>query len=262
VVEIVVCVKQVPDASEVEIDPEKGTLIRDGVAATINPFDLYAVEEAIKLKEAVGGSVTALSMGPPKAEATLRDAIALGCDRAILITDSSFAGSDTLATSYALAAAIRRITPLDLVICGLKTTDGDTGQVGPGIAEELDVPHVSYVRRVVSVDEGGVILERTLDEKIETVRSKTPLLITVTKEANEPRLPSFKGKMAARKAEITTWGPSDLDVEAGRLGSEGSPTWVVKVCHPETERHGEMIDGTRAEQAHTIIERLKERNLV
>lgn len=260
--DIVVCVKQVPEGTEVEIDPEKGTLVRDGIATTVNPFDMYAIEEAIRLKERLGGRITALSMGPPQAETVLRDCIALGCDSGVLVSDPAFAGSDTLATSYVLACAVRKMGLGDLVICGIKTTDGDTGQVGPGMAEELGIPHASYVRRIAEAGDGELVVERTLDDLTETLRIPMPCVITVTKEINEPRLPSFKGKMAARKAEVERWGPEDIQAEANRIGSDGSPTWVVKVFHPTTDRKGERLEGTAGEQADALVSRLRERNLI
>jgi electron transfer flavoprotein beta subunit len=260
--DVIVCIKQVPDTTEVDIDPEKGTLIRDGIAATVNPFDMYAIEESLKIRETHGGSVTALSMGPPQAESVLRDAIALGCDRGILLSDRAFAGSDTLATSYALSAAIRKVGSYDLVICGIKTTDGDTGQVGPGVAEELGIPHVSYVRQILDLKDGSVTLERTLDEVNEKVRAPLPCLITVTKEINEPRLPSFKGKMAARKAEVPVWTPADIQAETERLGADGSPTWVVKVFHPTSQRSGECFEGTPDVQAELLVSKLRERSVL
>lgn len=234
--------------------------MREGIAATLNPFDTYALEEALRLRERYGGEITALSMGPPQAEAVLRDSIALGCDRGILLSDKAFAGSDTLATSVALASAIRRIGDFDLLLCGLKTTDGDTGQVGPGIAEELGIPHISYVRRIVDVETGRIKVERTLDEIVQVLRSPTPCLLTVTKEINEPRLPSFKGKMAARRAEIPVWTPEDLGVDVKRLGADGSPTRVVKVFHPTSNRVGEIISGDPESQARVLVDRMKEMN--
>lgn len=259
---IIVCVKQVPETTEVQIDPESGTLMREGISATLNPFDTYALEEALRLRERYGGEVTALSMGPPQAEAVLKDSIALGCDRGILLSDRAYAGSDTLATSVALASAIRRIGAFDLLLCGLKTTDGDTGQVGPGLAEELGIPHISYVRRIVEVNERHITVERTLDELLQVLSSPMPCLLTVTKEINEPRLPSFKGKMAARKAQVPVWRPSDLDVDTSRLGADGSPTRVVKVFHPTTNRVGEMIAGDPETQARVLVNKLREMNLL
>lgn len=260
--ELIVPVKQVPETTEVEIDPSTGNLIREGVKATLNPFDAYAVEEALRIRDSHGGRITVLSMGPPQAESAIRDAIALGCDRGILLSDPAFAGSDTLATSYTLATAIRGIGSFDLIICGIKTTDGDTGQVGPGIAEEIGIPHISYVKRIDDIEDGNITVSRTLDDLDQRLRSTLPCLITVTKEINEPRLPSFKGKMASRKAEIPVWDSETLDVDPGRVGSEGSPTWVVKVFHPSSERGGVELEGTPREQAGALLDCLRQRKLI
>ncbi len=259
---IVVCVKQVPESMEIEIDPETGTLVREGAKARINPFDMYAIEEALRLRDDNGGRITALCMGPPQAEDAIRDAIALGCDRGILISDPIFAGSDTLATSYTLARAIENVGAVDLIICGLKTTDGDTGQVGPGTAEQLDLPHVSYVREISRIEGKSIIVRRDLDDTTEVLRSPLPCLITVTKEINEPRLPSFKGKMAARKAKIPVWKAKDLDIDQKRVGSDGSPTWVMKVFSPETDRVGKELEGDPGQQARALVQELRERGLV
>ena len=259
---IVVCIKQVPDTTEVEIDPERGTLVREGVPAVINPFDLYAIEEALRLRERYGGEILALSMGPPQAQSALRDAIALGCDAGILLSDRVFAGADTLATSYTLSQAISKIGSYDLIICGLKTTDGDTGQVGPGLAEELGIPHSSYVRKIVEFTGSELTVERTLDEISQTVVLPVPCLITVTKEINEPRLPSFKGKMAARKAEIPVWTSQDLDGEKDRFGADGSPTKVVEVFQPTSDKKPEIIEGDSATQATRLLEKLRKRRVI
>lgn len=255
---IIVCVKQVPATTEVMIDSKTGTLIREGVEAAVNPFDMYAIEEAIRLKERYGGEVTAISMGPPQAESCLREALAMGCDDSVLLTDRAFAGADTLATAYTLAYGIRKIGMYDLVICGLKTTDGDTGQVGPGLAEELGIPHLSYVRKVIAVREESIILERSLDDFYERVEVPLPCLTTVTKEINEPRLPSFKRKLMAKKAQITVWGADQLRGDIKRFGLEGSATNVVKVFHPPPRRGGEIMTGTPEVQAERLIQKLRE----
>ncbi len=259
---IIVCVKQVPATTEVEIDSERGTLIREGVESTINPFDLYAVEEAVRLKERYGGEITAISMGPPQAESSLREALAMGCDRAVLLTDKVFAGADTLATAYTLACGIRKIGTYDIIICGLKTTDGDTGQVGPGLAEELGIPHVSYVRRIHLFMDGQIVLERTLDDVYEKVRVHMPCLITVTKEINEPRLPSLKRKLWARKAQIKILRAEDLGGEADRFGLNGSPTRVVKVFNPPPRLGGRLIKGEPDMLADEILKKLVELNVL
>ena len=255
---IIVCVKQVPATAEIMIDPKTGTLVREGVESTVNPFDMYAIEEGVRLKERYGGIVTAISMGPRQAEAALREALAIGCNEAILLSDRSFAGADTLATAYTLARGIRNIGSYDLIICGLKTTDGDTGQVGPGLAEEMGMPHVSYVRKIVDVKEDTINLERSLDDVYEQVQAPLPCLITVTKEINEPRLPSFKLKLMAKRASITVWDSSSLDGDPERFGLEGSPTRVVKVFHPEPRASGEVITGDPRTQAERLVQRLRE----
>lgn len=255
---IIVCIKQVPSTTEVKIDPETGTLIREGIESTVNPFDLYAIEEGVRLKEKYGAKVTAITMGPPQAENALREALALGCDSAVLLTDKAFAGADTLATSYTLSRGIRKIGPYDLIICGMKTTDGDTGQVGPGLAEELGIPHVSYVRKVLSVEKNSITLERSLEDGYERVESPLPCLITVTKEINEPRLPSFRRKILAKRASIESWGAEEIGGSSERLGLKGSPTRVVKVFHPPPRVGGEIITGNPQVQVEKLVNRLKE----
>jgi electron transfer flavoprotein beta subunit len=260
--EIIVCIKQVPATMDVNIDQEKGTLIREGVEAAINPFDLYALEEGLRLKERYGGRCTVISMGPQQAEAALREAIALGFDRAILLSDRAFAGSDTLATGYALACGIRKAGVFDLIICGLKTTDGDTGQVGPGLAEELDIPHISYVKKIVDVKTKVITVERSLEDFYEEVESPLPCLLTVTKEVNEPRLPTFKGKMASRKAPIEVWKADDLGNAYDRFGLNGSPTWVVRIFNPPSRSKGEILQGDPRVQAAELVKRLVERKIL
>jgi electron transfer flavoprotein beta subunit len=259
---IIVCIKQVPDTMEVQIDPETGTLQREGIEAVVNPLDMYALEEGIRLKEKYGGTVITLSMGPPQAEKALREALALGCDEAILLSDRAFAGADTWATSYTLACAIKKIGDYDLIVCGLKTTDGDTAQVGPGLAEELGIPHVSYVGKIVDVDEATAKLNRPIEESYEVVETPLPCLITVTKEINVPRLPSFRRKMQARKMAVTVWGVSDLTGEESRFGLEGSATRVIKVFPPPPRPGGEMLSGDAKSQAETLIRKLRERHMI
>ncbi|MEM2123586.1 MAG: hypothetical protein QXE79_08130, partial [Candidatus Bathyarchaeia archaeon] len=235
---IVVCVKQVPETTEVEIDPETGTLKREGVPAVLNPFDLHAIEEAVRIKERHGGTVTAVSMGPPQAESAVRDALALGCDEGVLLSDKMFAGADTLATSYTLAQAIRKLGGFDLIICGMKTTDGDTAQVGPELAEELGIPHVAYVNGIRELTEDYMIVEKLVEDGFEIIKVPLPCLITVTKGINEPRLPSLKAKLQARRGRITIWGSGDLAGDPSRYGLVGSPTQVVKVFDLVAARTG------------------------
>lgn len=254
----VVCIKQVPDTADVKIDPKTNTLMREGVAAIINPFDMYAIEEALRMKAKVGGKVTALSMGPPQAEAALREAISMGVDQGILVSDRAFAGSDTWATSYTLAMAFRKIGDYDIIICGKQASDGDTAQVGPGIATHLDLPQITYVRKVEELTEDKIVAERMLEAGYEVVESPLPCMLTVVKEINEPRLPSLKGKMAAKKAEIIKWGAADIGAEADKLGLTGSPTKVVKIFSPPPRGGGEMLQGEPEEMVAQLVGKLKD----
>jgi len=253
---IVVLIKQVPDTTEVRIDPETNTLIREGVPSIINPFDTYAIEEALRLRERAGeGEVVVMSMGPPQVETALREALALGVDSAFLLTDRAFAGADTWATSMTLAAGIRKLGDVDVVLCGKQAIDGDTAQVGPGVACLLDIPQVAYVRKI-DVDGGEALAERMMDDGYDIVRAKLPCLFTVVKEINEPRLPSLKGKMKARKAEITMWGAADLDVDPAQIGLDGSPTRVIRIFSPEQRSAGEMLEGEPDETVPALVSRI------
>ena len=254
----VVCVKQVPDTTDIKIHPETNTLMREGVEAILNPFDAYAVEEALRLKEKLGGSITAISMGPPQADAVLREAISMGVDEGVLVSDRAFAGSDTWATSYALAMAIRKLEPADIVLCGKQASDGDTAQVGPGIATHLDMPQVTYVRKIDEIDENHVVAERLLESGYEVVDCSMPCVLTVVKEINEPRLPSLKGKMAARKAEIKTMTAADIDADPAMIGLDGSPTKVVRIFTPETRKGGIMLEGEPPQMVAELVQNLKD----
>ena len=255
---IVVCIKQVPDTTDVKINPETNTLIREGVASIINPFDAYALEEAVRLKEKFGGTVNVMSMGPPQAEVSLRDAIALGADEAYLLSDRAFAGSDTLATAYALASGIRKLGGVDVILMGRQAIDGDTGQVGPETAENLGCPHLTDVRKIESVEaDGTIVLQRMLEEGYVRIKVKAPVVITVVKEINEPRLPSLRGKMNAKKKEINAWTAADMEVEPKRLGLTGSPTQVVKIFTPPKPSGGKIFEGSVTENVKDLIAELK-----
>lgn len=254
----IVCIKQVPDTTDVRINPETNTLMREGVESIVNPFDMYAIEEALRFKQKLGGKVTAVSMGPPQAEAVLREAIAMGADAGILISDRAFAGSDTWATSYTLAMAIRKIGDYGVIFCGKQASDGDTAQVGPGIATHLDLPQLTYVRKIEDVDENRVLGERLLENGYEVVEVPVPCVLTVVKEINEPRLPSLKGKMAARKAEIARWTAADIGADQARIGLEGSPTKVVKIFTPPARVGGEIFSGEAEEIVPKLVERIKD----
>jgi len=253
---IAVAVKQVPDTAEVRIDPERGTLIREGVPSILNPFDEYALEEAFRWRDELGGTVVVMTMGPPWAETVLREAIAMGADEAILISDRAFAGADTWATSHTLAAAVSRMGDIDLVITGKQAIDGDTAQTGPSIAASLDWPQITFVGKVRSIEDGCILAERNVEGGIEVVRSSLPAVMTILKDANVPRLPSLRGKMKARKLEIPTWGIDDLDLDPSETGLDGSPTRVVTISTPETSSDGMMYRGTPEELAVTLADLL------
>ncbi|MCM8765927.1 MAG: electron transfer flavoprotein subunit beta/FixA family protein [Candidatus Omnitrophica bacterium] len=273
--EIIVCIKQVPDTTEVRIDPQTNTLQREGVASIINPFDMYALEEGIRLKEKYGGKVTVITMGPPQAEEALREAISLGSDEAILITDRALAGSDTWATSLTLAKAIEKIGRFDLIICGKQAIDGDTAQVGPGISAHLNIPQVTYVKKIEEIrilehqstgapehrapsNHSAIVrVQRMMEEGYVVMEVPLPCLITVVKEINEPRLPSLKGKLRARNALITKWGIQDLGIDKQDVGLEGSPTRVVRVFSPPPRKGGQILQGNVQEMVEKLVELLK-----
>jgi electron transfer flavoprotein beta subunit len=255
---IVVCIKQVPDTTSVKIDPKTNTLVREGVESIINPFDTYAIEEGVRLKERFGGKTTVLTMGPPQAEKALREAISLGCDEAVLVSDRAFAGADTLATSYTLAKTIEKLGDYDVILCGKQASDGDTAQVGPGISTHLDIPQVTYVKKIEEINEQDATVERMTEEGYEIVKTSLPCLFTVVKEINEPRLPSLKGKMRAKKAEIRSLKAIDLDVEDDRLGLTGSPTQVVRIFTPPPRPKGQIFDADPAESVDQLVKILKE----
>ncbi len=258
---IAVCIKQVPDTTEVRMDPEKGTLVREGVESIVNPFDTYALEEGVRLKEAHGGEVVAVTMGPPQAEAALRECVSVGADEAVLVSDRAFAGSDTWATSNTLAAALRKVG-FDLIICGKQAIDGDTAQVGPGMAVHLDLPQATYVRKVREVTAGKIVVERLLEEGIEVMEVPLPAMITVVKEINEPRLPSLKGKMRAKKAEVRNIIAEELELPAEDLGLDGSPTRVMKIFAPPPREGGEVFEGEAEDTTDKVVAVLEKEGLV
>ena len=250
-----------PGTTEVKINPETNTLVREGVETQINPFDLYALEEAVRTKERMTeagdpSTVTVITMGPPQAEDALREAISLGADDAILLSDRAFAGSDTWCTSYALAMAVKNIQP-DVVFCGMQAIDGDTGQVGPGIAVHINYAQVAYVAEIKSIDAKKMVAKRLIEEGYETVEVKLPVVLTVVKEINEPRTPSLRGKMAAKKAEIGKWGADDIGAPADKVGLLGSPTQVVKIMTPACREGGDKFEGEAAELADKLYDTLK-----
>lgn len=253
---IVVCIKQVPDSAEVRINPETNTLMRDGVPSIINPYDMHALEAGLQIREKTGGSVTAITMGPPQAESALREALSLGVDQAVLLSDRAFAGSDTWATAYTLAKGIAHVGA-DLIICGKQAIDGDTAQVGPEIAEFLDMPHVSYIRRIDEVSEQRIVVQRLMDDGYDVVEAALPVLLTVVRELNEPRMPSLKGKMAAKKAEIKKLSSADIGTEEDSVGLKGSPTQVRNIFAPEARKNRKMLEGTAEEKVNALVRELE-----
>lgn len=259
---IVVCIKQVPGTTRVQINPETGTLIRDGVEAVVNPFDEFAIEEALKVKERVGGVVKVISMGPPQAEEALRAAVAMGADEGYLITDRVFAGADTWATSYTLSRGIRSLGEVHLIICGKQAIDGDTAQVGPGVAEMLGVPFVAWVRKVEEVSEKSIRVERAMEDGYEVVEMPLPGLITVVKEINIPRMASLKGKMRAKKVEIVKLDAAKLGVDPARTGLKGSPTQVLRSFVPPRKSGGEKVTGDVATLVRKLQTTITELNVI
>lgn len=255
---ILACIKQVPDTKNVRIDPDTHTLVRQGVESIVNPFDLFAVEAALRIKDQCGARVTVLTMGPPQAEEALRDILSLGVDDAILLCDRAFAGADTWATSTTLSAAIRKIGDLDLIFCGKQAIDGDTAQVGPETATLLDIPYATFVKNIELLDGNHLKVTRQTDEGIEIWKVPTPALITVLKEVGEPRLPSLRHKMRAKKAPITFWGIADLGLDPDCVGLCGSFTQVVRVFSPQRRKDRVLIEGAIESQVEELFNYLKQ----
>ncbi len=252
---IIVCVKQVPDPEYASMDKETGTVVREGVELMVNPFDLYAVEEALKIKEELGGDVIAISMGPTQAEEALKEVVAMGADEGILLTSLDFAGADTWATSYTLATACKKIGNFDLILCGKQAIDGDTAQVGPGIAAQLGIPQITFVRKIEEIKDTKIRAERLVEGGYELISSPLPLVMTVVKEINEPRLPTLKGKLRAKKVEIQKWGPEDINADTERIGLAGSPTRVDEIFTPKLTKECKIFGASEIEEA--VLEIIK-----
>ena len=261
---IAVCLKQVPETTEVKINPQTNTLMREGVASITNPFDEFALEEGLLTKEKYGGEVHVMSMGPPQAIEILKNALAVGADKVYLLSDPAFAGADTLATAYTLAKTIEKIGGVDLVICGKQAIDGDTAQVGPGIATRLGIPQLTYVAKVREIDPAKkkIVVERMLENGREVVECSLPVVITVMKDINEPRLPSLLGIKKAAKATIPTWTAKEIGVDENRVGLKGSPTWVWKVFSPEARGGGEILKGEVTETVPLLVNKLMDSKFV
>jgi electron transfer flavoprotein beta subunit len=241
---IIVPIKQVPESSNVKMDQTTGTVIRTGIETVVNPLDLYALETALRIKEQHGGTVTALSMGPPQAMRVLKEAVAMGCDDAVLVSDKKFGGSDTHATSYTLAQAIRAIGDFDIIVTGERATDGDTAQVGPGIAAWLDLPLASYVARICGIKDKRILVERLIEEGYQALSVPLPCLISVVKEAASPRLPTLDGKIRSMELDYPVYSAESMDLKPEYLGLKGSPTRVVSINTPKITRSGRSITVT------------------
>jgi electron transfer flavoprotein beta subunit len=243
--QVIACIKQVPDTTQVQIDPKTNTLVRDGIPFIVNPYDTHALEECLRLKDRYGFKVTAVSMGPPNAEAALRKALSLGADRAVLVSDRVFGGADTLATSNVLTAAIRKLAEDDdvaIVFCGKQTIDGDTAQVGPGIATRMELEQLTLVDKIVEldVDSKKLIVRRKLEGRYETVQTILPAMITVVREINRPRYPTVPMRLRSKQAQVEMWNNEVLQLDVNKIGLKGSPTWVSKIFSPQRDK-GEMI---------------------
>jgi len=258
---IIVCIKQVPATDEVKINKETNTIIREGVSAIINPFDSYAIEEGLRIKDKIGGNVTVMSMGIPAVADLLKETISFGVDDTVLLSDRAFAGADSLATAYALSMGIKKIGQYDLIICGKQAIDGDTAQVGPSLAEKLGIPHTTYVKKIEEIREGYIRCQRMTDDGYEVIEMSLPAVITVVKEINEPRLPSIKNKIRAKNATVNVLTADDIGADKELCGLKGSPTQVVKTFVPTHNVNSEMIEGQPNEQANKLADRLMNLNI-
>lgn len=260
---ITVCIKQVPGTSEVEIDEKTGVLKRDGIDSKMNPYDLYAIETAVRLKEDKQAEISVITMGPPQAEAVIKESYMMGADKGCLLTDRKFAGADVLATAYALSQGITNMGQYDLIICGKMTTDGDTAQVGPEIAEYLNIPHVANVRKIHKINNKSIVVEMNMAESVEIQEVQLPCLITVEKDIYQPRLPSFKLKLKTADRPVRRITFKDLDDKnVMHYGLNGSPTQVLKIFPPPANTTSERWDGDGEELSQKLADKLQELKFV
>ena len=261
---IIVLVKQVPDTTEVKLDPKTGSLIREGIESIINPDDRHALEAAIGLKEAQGGKITVMSMGPPQAIDAVSEALGMGADEGILLSDQAFAGADTWATSLTLGKAIEKVGDYDLILCGRQAIDGDTAQIGPQVADHLQLPQVTYVFEIEQVDEKSIVVKRRLENGFERIQCNLPAVITVIGELNAPRF-ALVGRLidaCKEKAPIKVWNAADIGVQTRDVGLEGSLTHVIKTFAPKFKRETEMLEGDTKEAVATLIGKLRQNRLI
>jgi electron transfer flavoprotein beta subunit len=264
-IKIVVCIKQVPGTTEIKIDPETNTLIREGIENIINPFDAYAIEEGVRIRERFNDGeveVIALTMGPPQSREILKEAISVGVDSAILLSDRAFAGADTWATSTTLAKAINKIEDCRLIILGKQTLDGDTGQVGPELAQRLNIPFIGYASSILEINRNKMKVKRLMEDRYETFEINLPAAISVVKDINTPRVPSLRGKMKAKSVEIPVWNAKQLEADEDEVGLSGSYTQVVKIFTPKIKHEIKMIEGSPGEQVEQLYKELKELNVI
>ena len=258
-IKIIICIKQVPGTTEIKINPETNTLIREGVETVINPFDTYAIEEGVRIKERLSGAdgkegieVVAITMGPHQAETILRDAISLGVDKAVILSDRAFAGADTWATALTLASAIKKFDDVRLIILGKQTLDGDTGQVGPELAQMLNIPFVGYASGVVEINRNKMVIKRLIEDRYETFEVRLPAAISVGKDINIPRVPSLRGKLKAKNEQIPFWDKNYLGLDEDQVGLAGSYTQVIKIFIPKLVHEVKMISGNPDEQVEEL----------
>jgi electron transfer flavoprotein beta subunit len=264
-IKIIVCIKQVPGTTEIRIDPKTNTLIREGVENIINPFDSYAVEEGVRIKERFGSDeaeVIVITMGPPQSEEILREAVSVGADGAILISDRAFAGADTWATSTTLARAISKIGECRLVILGKQTLDGDTGQVGPELAHRLNMPFIGYASSISEISSNKMKVKRLMEDRYETFEINLPAAISVVKDINIPRVPSLRGKMKAKKIQIPVWDAAQLGIKENEVGLPGSYTQVIKIFTPDIKHDIKILEGSTEEKVEQLYKELKNLSVV
>lgn len=256
---ILVCIKQVPETNKVEVDPVTGVLKRNGVDSKMNPYDLYAIETALRVKEKTGGTITVITMGPPQAAGVIREAFAMGADEGVLISDRKFGGADVLATSYTLAQGIKKTGNFELILCGKQTTDGDTAQVGPEVSEWLNIPSVSNVCKIIDIEEKFISVEMDMTDDIEIAKVEYPCLLAVDKDIFMPRLPSYTRKINTKDKEIIVMSLDDMeDKDEKHYGLNGSPTQVQRIFPPSVNAHREMWTGSNSELTTQLLNKLKE----
>lgn len=257
--DILVCIKQVPGTTKVEVDPVTGVLKRDGVDSKMNPYDLYALETALKIKEQKGGTIKVITMGPPQATEVIKEAYMMGADEGVLLSDRKFAGADVLATSYTLSQGVKQMGNIDLILCGKQTTDGDTAQVGPEMAEYLGIPHIANVIKIEEMKNDAMVVEMDMPNTIEVAEIKFPCLLTVEKDIFQPRLPSYRKKLETKDKEIKILSLKDFeDQDEKRYGLNGSPTQVERIFPPAVNTDKEMWNGTGEELSEKLSLKLKE----